>query len=51
MSILSKYIDRQVKKRGIKGFLLWIISMVVRVTPTKKDDKMVSEIIKVLNKF
>jgi len=51
MSMLSKYIGRQVKKRGLKEFFLWIIGMVVKVTPTKKDDKMVAEIKKVLNKF
>ena len=47
MSMLSKYIERQVKKRGTKGMILWVIGL----TPTKKDDQMVEEIKKVLNKF
>ena len=50
MSILSKYIDRQVKKRGVKGFILWIIGIVAKATPTKKDDQMVAEI-KILRFF
>ena len=51
MSILSKYVGRQVKKRGAKGFFLWIIDMIAKATPSKKDDEMVAEVKKVLNKF
>jgi hypothetical protein len=49
--MLSKYIGRQVKKRGLKGFFLWIIGMVAKVTPTKKDDEMVEKIKAVLRKY
>ena len=51
MSILSKYVGKQVKKRGAKGFFLWIIDMIAKATPSKKDDEMVAEVKKVLNKF
>tara|TARA_R110002073_G_scaffold152874_4_gene307834 strand:- start:1602 stop:1757 length:156 start_codon:yes stop_codon:yes gene_type:complete len=51
MSMLSKYIGRQVKKRGAKGFILWIIGIIAKATPSKKDDQMVAEIKKVLDKF
>ncbi len=51
MSMLSKYLERQIKKRGAKGMILWVASLIAKATPTKKDDKMVEEIKKVLNKF
>tara|TARA_R110002020_G_scaffold117803_2_gene269272 strand:+ start:556 stop:711 length:156 start_codon:yes stop_codon:yes gene_type:complete len=51
MSMLSKYIGRQVKKKGAKGFFLWIIDIIAKATPSKKDDQMVAEVRKVLNKF
>jgi len=51
MSMLSKYIERQIKKRGAKGFFLWVAGMVAKATPSKKDDEMLEEIKKVINKF
>ena len=51
MSMLSKYIERQVKKRGAKAFFLWVAELIAKATPSKKDDQMVAEIKKVLNKF
>ena len=51
MSMLSKYIGRQVKKRGAKGFFIWIIEIIAKATASKKDDQMVAEVKKVLNKF
>ena len=51
MSLLSRYIDKQVKKHGLKSFLIRIMQIVARVTPSKKDDKIVKEIIKVVDKL
>jgi len=51
MSWASKYVDRQIKKRGAKGFFLWVAGLIAKATPTKKDDQMVEEIKKVLKKF
>jgi hypothetical protein len=49
--MLSRYIERQIKKRGAKGFFLWVAGLIAKATPSKKDDKMVEEIKKVLDKF
>ena len=51
MSMLSKYVERQIKKRGAKGFFLWVAELIAKATPSKKDDQMLAEIKKVLKKF
>jgi len=55
MSWASKYIDRYIAKKigklGRNGAILWVIEKIVKKTPTKKDDQMVAEIKKILNKF
>ena len=51
MSLLSSYIRRQVKKKGLKHVMLGLISMIAKVTPSKKDDKAVQEIKKILDKL
>lgn len=51
MSLLSSYIRRQVKKQGLKTFMLAIMKMVAKATPSKKDDVAVKEIEKILNKL
>jgi hypothetical protein len=51
MSWASKYIERQIKKRGAKGMILWVMGLIAKATPSKKDDDMVEKIKKVLNKF
>jgi len=51
MSLLSRYIDKQIKKAGLKAFLLKILKITAKLTPTKKDDKIVEEIISVINKL
>ena len=51
MSWASKYIERQIKKRGTKGMILWVMGLIAKATPSKKDDQMLAEIKKVLNKF
>ena len=51
MSMLSSYIKRQVKKMGVKAFILKVASIIVKLTPSKEDDKMLVEIKKVLKRF
>jgi len=51
MSMLSKYVERQIKKRGAKGFFLWVAGLIAKATPSKKDDQMVAEIKKILDRF
>lgn len=59
MSMLSKYVERNVKKfitkkvkaLGKKGAILWMVGVVVKHTPTKKDDEMFEVIKKALKGF
>lgn len=51
MSMLSKYVERQIKKRGAKAFFLWVAELIAKATPSKKDDQMVAEIKNLLNRF
>tara|TARA_R100000808_G_scaffold13872_1_gene33245 strand:+ start:555 stop:713 length:159 start_codon:yes stop_codon:yes gene_type:complete len=51
MSMLSAYIKRKVKKQGAKAFVLKVLDVIVKATPSKKDDQMVAKIKKVLNEF
>ena len=51
MSWASKYVERQIKKRGAKGFFLWVAGLSAKATPSKKDDQMVAEIKKILGRF
>ena len=48
MSWASKLIEREIKKRGVKGVIIWVISMIAKATPSKKDDEMVEKIKKVM---
>ena len=51
MSLLSRYIEKQVKKRGLKAFILKILSMAAKMTPSNKDDLLVAELKKVVARF
>ena len=51
MSWASKYVERQIKKRGANRLVGSEMCIRDRATPTKKDDQMVAEIKKVLKKF
>lgn len=50
MSLLSSYIRREIKKRGTKGFILKILEIITKLTPSKADDILVGQIKKVLDK-
>ena len=51
MSWASKYIERQIKKRGTKGMIIWVMGLIAKATPSKKDDEMVEKIKKVMKEF
>ena len=55
MSMLSKAIDRYIAKKGakhgIKGAIIWFIGVVVKATPTKKDDVILVVVKEALKKF
>ena len=51
MSMLSSWVRRQVKKKGAKAFMLKVLDMIVKATPSKKDDEMVARIKEVMAEF
>tara|TARA_Y100000034_G_scaffold111871_1_gene145351 strand:+ start:331 stop:492 length:162 start_codon:yes stop_codon:yes gene_type:complete len=51
MSMLSSWVKRQVKKKGAKAFMLKVLDMIVKATPSKKDDEMVAKIKEVMAEF
>jgi len=51
MSMLSSWVRRQIKKKGSKAFMLKVLDMIVKATPSKKDDEMVAKIKEVLEGF
>ena len=51
MSMLSSWVRRLVKKKGAKAFMLKVLDMIVKATPSKKDDEMVAKIKEVMDEF
>ena len=56
MSVFSKYIQKQIKKKGLTGIVMYVVKQYVKMTPSKKDDEMLAEfeslgIEKLLHKF
>ena len=51
MSMLSAWVKRQVRKRGMKAFIIKVLDIAVQATPSKKDDEMLKKIKKVLAEF
>jgi|TARA_R110000823_G_scaffold292314_3_gene411122 hypothetical protein len=51
MSLLSRYIKKQTKKHGTKGFIIKVLDVIVKLTPSKKDDEMVAKIKKTMEDF
>ena len=51
MSLLSRWVEKQVKKKGLKSFILKILEMATGLTKSKKDDEVVAEIKKILDKL
>ena len=51
MSMLSTWVKRQVRKRGMKAFIIKVLDIAVEATPSKKDDEMLKKVKQVLSKF
>ena len=51
MSMLSSWVKRQVRKRGMRAFILKVLDIAVQATPSKKDDEMVAKIKEVLSEL
>ena len=51
MSMLSSWIKRQIRKRGMKAFIIKVLDIAVEATPSKKDDQMLKKIKQVVSKF
>jgi len=51
MSMLSSWVRRQIKKRGMKAFIIKVLDIAVKATPSKKDDEMLKKIKEVLSQF
>ena len=44
MSVLSKYIQRQLRKKGLTGIIMYVVKQYVKMTPGKKDDEFLAEV-------
>ena len=51
MSIFSRYIKKQIAKRGLKAFILRVVEIAVKLTPSKKDDKLLKQIKSVMDDY
>ena len=51
MSMLSVWVKKQVRKRGMKAFMLKILDIAVNATPSKKDDELLKKVKQVLKEF
>jgi hypothetical protein len=49
--MLSSWVRKQIKKKGAKAFMLKVLDMIVKATPSKKDDEMVARIKEVMAEF
>ncbi len=49
--MLSSWVRKQIKKKGAKAFMLKVLDMIVKATPSKKDDEMVAKMKEVLADF
>tara|TARA_Y100001938_G_scaffold53960_1_gene75422 strand:- start:614 stop:817 length:204 start_codon:yes stop_codon:yes gene_type:complete len=51
MSWVSGYVRREIRRRGVTGFITRILEMMARFTPSKKDDAMVADIIEFVDNY
>jgi len=42
--MIKRYIRGQIKKHGVKGFVIIVLELIAKVTPSKKDDILVEKI-------
>ena len=51
MSILSKYIQKQLRKKGLTGIIMYVVKQYVKMTPGKKDDEFLAEVETMFRKY
>ena len=51
MSILSKYIQKQLRKKGLTGIIMYVVKQYVKMTPDKKDDEFLAEVETMFRKY
>jgi len=51
MSVLSKYIQRQIKKKSLTGIIMYVVKQYVKMTPSKKDDEFLVEVEAMFRKY
>mgnify|MGYP003121876419 CR=1 FL=1 len=51
MSWVSGYVRRQVRRHGLAGYIIKVLEFCARVTTSKKDDAMVSDIKKFVENY
>jgi len=51
MSYFSKWVDRKLKKKGLTGFVMYIVKKYVKMTPSKIDDVAVAKVEAVMREF
>ena len=51
MSMLSSWVRRQIRKRGMKAFIIKVLDIAVKATPSKKDDEFLEEFEAMLRDF
>ena len=44
MSVLSKIVSKQIKKKGLTALIMYVVKIYVKLTPSKKDDKALEKI-------
>ena len=42
--MIKRYVKGQIKKTGGKGFVIKVLELIAKVTPSKEDDKIVAKI-------
>lgn len=42
--MIKRYIKGQIKKHGVKGFVIKILELIAKATPSKEDDRLVAKI-------
>ena len=48
---IKKFIESKIGKLGKKGAILWAVGVIVKHTPTKKDDAMFDVVKEALKKY
>tara|TARA_R100001082_G_scaffold107570_1_gene81640 strand:+ start:823 stop:981 length:159 start_codon:yes stop_codon:yes gene_type:complete len=51
MSMLSKWIDRQIRKKGIVSVTFWFLERIAKATKDQKDDIFIAKIKKAIKDY